>query len=150
MTVTRRRVLGALGLIGAASAGIVELLRGRAVPALGVTRLVEHYGPGARQLGEWWAPARTGLLPAVVLVHGGYWRPSYDRHLEDALAADLSGRGFLVWNVDYAPASWPGTLADTAAAYDATFTGAFADRVDRARVAVVGHSAGGHLALWLA
>jgi acetyl esterase/lipase len=88
----------------------------------------------------------------VVLVHGGYWRPAYDRHLEDRIAADLADRGYLVWNIDYAASDtpWPATVSDAAAAYDFTFQGSCADRVDHARVAVVGHSAGGHLALWLA
>ena len=87
-----------------------------------------------------------------MLVHGGYWRKDYDLHLEDAVAADLAGRGYLVWNIDYAPSStsWPATLLDVAAGYDFAFTGAHAPRIDRDRVAVVGHSAGGHLALWLA
>jgi acetyl esterase/lipase len=103
--------------------------------------------------GEWWEPVGAPTpLPTVVLVHGGFWRSGYDRHLEDALAADLAGRGYLVWNVDYRPASepWPATLVDAAAAYDAVGTGARAALVDRERIAVVGHSAGGHLALWLA
>lgn len=118
----------------------------------GTSRLVESYGTTAHQRGEWWVPAVAGPRPLVVLVHGGYWRDSYDLHLEDALAADLAGRGFLVWNVDYAPSSapWPSTLLDAAAAYDHAFTGAHASRADPERVAVVGHSAGGHLALWLA
>ena len=140
-----------------AAAGLVELMRGEGlapepVVAAGTTRLVEHYGHAPRQFGEWWLPPASGPLPTVVLVHGGYWGAGYDLHLEDAVAADLSGRGVLVWNVDYAPSSepWPATLTDAAAAYDFAFTGAHADRVDRSRVAVVGHSAGGHLALWLA
>lgn len=115
-------------------------------------RHLERYGTTSRQKGEWWVPDADGPLPLVVLVHGGYWRDSYDLSLEDDVAADLSARGYLVWNIDYAPSSdpWPSTLQDAAAAYDFAFTGRFADRVDRARVAVVGHSAGGHLALWLA
>ena len=118
----------------------------------GVTRHVEAYGATDRQRGEWWVPPATGALPLIVLVHGGYWRDSYDLSLEDAVAADLADRGFLVWNVDYAPstAPWPATLRDAAAAFDFAFAGRYASRVDRARVAVVGHSAGGHLALWLA
>jgi acetyl esterase/lipase len=85
-------------------------------------------------------------------VHGGYWRRDYDLHLEDAVASDLAGRGYLVWNIDYAPSTeaWPETLTDVAAGYDHAFSGAFSSRIDRRRVAVVGHSAGGHLALWLA
>lgn len=118
--------------------------------AAGTTREEEAVAGG--QVGEWWVPrgsAPVRRLPTVVLVHGGYWRPGYDRHLEDAVAADLSGRGYLVWNVDYRPAGspWPATLADVAAAYDHLTLGRHADRVGP--VAVVGHSAGGHLALWL-
>jgi acetyl esterase/lipase len=110
---------------------------------------VEAYGSSARQVGEWWAPAGDGPWPLVVLLHGGYWRPTYDLTLEHEVAADLRDHGFLVWNVDYAPAGtpWPQTLLDVAAGYD---HGVRDPRVDPARVAVVGHSAGGHLALWLA
>ena len=118
----------------------------------GVTRRVEAYGDGPLQRGEWWLPDLPGPLPTVVLVHGGYWRPVYDRTLEDAVAADLAGRGYLCWNLDYAAADrpWPATLLDLAAGYDHLARGSFADRVDTGRIAVVGHSAGGHLALWLA
>ena len=155
---SRRRALGVFGLVAAGATGLVELVRGFGSPAPrpriapGTTRLVESYGTGTRRRGEWWVPpATTGTLPTVVLVHGGYWRSSYDLHLEDAVAADLAGRGYLVWNVDYAPSSdpWPATLTDAAAAYDFLSTGHYSSRVDPARVAVVGHSAGGHLALWL-
>jgi acetyl esterase/lipase len=115
--------------------------------------VLETYGPTARQVGQWWVPqAPAGLLPTVVLVHGGYWRDTYHLDLQEAVAADLAGHGYLVWNLDYAPSStpWPATLTDVAAGYDFVFTGRHRDRVDPRRVAVVGHSAGGHLALWLA
>lgn len=159
MTVSRRRFLGALGLTGG-GVGLVAALRSfggpspRPEPADGTVRLVDRYGDGPLQLGEWWVPpnAPAGPLPTVVLVHGGYWGPGYDRGLEDAVAADLSARGYLCWNIDYraADAAWPATLTDVAAAYDHLATGRFADRVDGTRLSVVGHSAGGQLALWLA
>lgn len=148
------------GLLRRAARGLRALLaprhgpRPRVVP--GTTRVVEAYGAGRLQCGEWWLPpgaaATTDRLPTVVLVHGGYWRPGYGRSLEDAVAADLAGRGLLVWNLDYAAgdAAWPTTLLDVAAGHDHLATGRFADRVDPARTAVVGHSAGGQLALWLA
>lgn len=160
MSMSRRRALGALGAAGAGLAGLGAAVRSlgspapRARVAQGTTRTREAYGPLPRQVGEWWVPPGDGAgpLPTVVLVHGGYWRATFDLTLEDAVAADLAGRGYLVWNVDYRPSSdpWPATLTDVALAYDHTATGAHAARVDRDRLAVVGHSAGGHLALWLA
>jgi acetyl esterase/lipase len=117
-----------------------------------VIRDVESYGEGRRQLGEWFAPAGDDVRPAVVLVHGGFWRKRYDRHLEDAVAADLAERGFVVWNIDYRSSTepWPATLSDVAAAYDQIVIGRHARRIDPSRIAVVGHSAGGQLAAWLA
>jgi acetyl esterase/lipase len=114
------------------------------------TRLREAYGPHERHVGDWWVPdSAEERLPTVVLVHGGFWRPRWDLSLEDDVAADLAARGLLVWNVDYRPSSepWPATLVDVAAAHDHLRTSA---RADLGRTAVVGHSAGGHLALWLA
>lgn len=72
------------------------------------------------------------------------------------VARDLASRGFAVWNLGYrrvgAPGGgWPGTFTDVADGIDQLAT--FADQVasfDLARVTVVGHSAGGHLALWAA
>jgi acetyl esterase/lipase len=158
---TRRRGFDLIGAVGAGAAGLTGLVRNLVSPAPcpkvadGTVRVVEAYGDLPRQVGEWWVPPggdRTARLPTVVLVHGGYWRSEYGPDLEDAVAADLAGRGFLVWNIDYRSSAdpWPATLMDVAAAYDFLNTGRHADRVDPARVAVVGHSAGGHLALWLA
>ena len=153
MQPSRRR---ALGLLAAGVSGLLAACRSpapRAKVTQGTVRETEEYGDSSREVGEWWVPpGTTGRLPTVVLVHGGYWRANYDLSLEDAVAADLAGRGYLVWNVDYRPSSdpWPATLTDVAAAYDHLARGRFADRVDPARVATVGHSAGGHLALWLA
>jgi acetyl esterase/lipase len=117
-----------------------------------VIRLTEAYGPETLNAGEWFVPAGDDPRPTVVLVHGGFWRKQYDRHLEDRIALDLAARGYLCWNIDYRPsvAPWPATLLDAAAAYDHLGVGRFADRVDPDRVSVVGHSAGGHLAAWLA
>ncbi len=147
-----------MGVLGGAAAAVAAALGLRSRPRVvaGTVREVEAYGPEPLQRGEWWLPPGVTdhhrRLPTVLLVHGGYWRPGYDRSLEDAVAADLAGRGHLVWNVDYRASDvpWPATLLDVAAAHDHLVRGRYAGRVDAARTAVVGHSAGGHLALWLA
>jgi acetyl esterase/lipase len=121
-------------------------------PAVPYERLVEAYGGLPEQVGEWWLPRAPHPLPLVVLVHGGFWRPGYDRHLQDAVAVALVDRGYAVWNIDYRSSvhDWPATFADAAGALDHVAGSPRAGAVDLARVAVVGHSAGGHLALWLA
>ena len=90
--------------------------------------------------------------PCVVLIHGGFWRTGWDRTLMTPLAIDLAARGIAAWNVEYRRVGqegggWPGTLEDVAAAADRL---AELDEVDPSRVVTCGHSAGGHLALWLA
>jgi len=86
----------------------------------------------------------------VVLIHGGFWRLPWDRTLMDPLAADLAGRGYAAVNVEYRKlgeegGGWPGTCEDVVAALRAT-----ARELDVERIALVGHSAGGQLALWAA
>jgi acetyl esterase/lipase len=110
------------------------------------------YGEHPDQVGNLHLPARDDPRAVVVLVHGGFWRSGWDRTLMTPLARDLAGRGYAAWNVEYrrvgqVGGGWPGTLEDAAAAFDAV---AALDGVDATRVATVGHSAGGHLALWLA
>jgi acetyl esterase/lipase len=90
----------------------------------------------------------------VVLVHGGFWRPQYDRTLMDPLAEAVVAHGWAAWNIDYRPAGegggWPTTFTDVAAAIDHLPALVDEHPLDLDRVAVVGHSAGGTLALWSA
>lgn len=114
------------------------------------------YGDDALQFGELWRPDDgPGPFPTVVLIHGGFWRNRYALDLMDPLAADLATRGFAAWNLEYrrlgdAGGGWPGTFDDVAAAVDHLATIATEHGLDTTTVAVVGHSAGGHLALWAA
>jgi acetyl esterase/lipase len=114
------------------------------------------YGDHADQVGNLHLPAGEpavdGAWPAVVLIHGGFWRDGWDRTLMTPLARDLAARGIAAWNIEYRRVGqegggWPGTLEDAAAAADAVIG---LDGIDASRVATVGHSAGGQLALWLA
>ncbi len=95
-------------------------------------------------------------VPVVVLLHGGFWRRGGgDLSLMEPLAADLVERGVAVWNVEYGRTGerfggWPHTFNHVSAAVD--HLAEIGERValDLDDVTVVGHSAGGHLALWVA
>ena len=111
------------------------------------------YGDHPDQVANLHLPAvEGGPWPCVVLVHGGFWRSGWDRTLMTPLANDLARRGFAAWNVEYRRVGqegggWPGTFSDVAAAVDHL---AEVEQVDVSRVTTCGHSAGGHLSLWLA
>lgn len=114
---------------------------------------VARYGEHPDQVANLHLPRGDGApWPCVVLIHGGFWRERWDRTLMTPLAIDLARRGIAAWNIEYRRVGqegggWPGTFEDVAAAIDF-----LADRseLDTARVVTCGHSAGGHLALWLA
>ncbi|HEX8122915.1 MAG TPA: alpha/beta fold hydrolase [Solirubrobacteraceae bacterium] len=127
-----------------------------AVSAL--TRPPRHsLGDDRSQVADLHVPRGPGPFPVVVLLHGGYWRTKYGRLITRPLARDLVDRGFAAWNLEYrrvgtgrgGGGGWPMTFDDVANGIDALAT--LQDpRLDLDRVAVVGHSAGGQLALWSA
>jgi acetyl esterase/lipase len=114
------------------------------------------YGPDPLQRIDLWRPAGDGPHPVVLMVHGGCWQTSIaDRRLMDWVAADLRDHGVAVWNIDYrgvdrGGGGYPGTFRDVAAAADRLRADAATHALDLTRMVAVGHSAGGHLALWLA
>ncbi len=115
------------------------------------------YGTDPFQFGDLrLPPSQSGALyPIVIVIHGGYWRARYDLEYFGAGCEDLAARGLATWNIEYRRmgnpgGGWPGTFLDVAGATD--FLRALAQRypLDLARVVALGHSAGGHLACWLA
>lgn len=114
------------------------------------------YGDQAMQRVDLWRPAGAGPHPTVLMVHGGCWQTDIaDRRIMNWIADDLRRRGIAVWNIDYrgvdrAGGGYPGTFADAAAAADALRSHAARHQLDIEPLVAVGHSAGGHLALWLA
>lgn len=114
------------------------------------------YGADTLQVADVWIPHGRGLHPTVLLIHGGCWQTDIaDRRIMDWIANDLRRRGIAVWNIDYRGVDrpgggFPGTFKDVAAAADSLRLNARKYRLDTRRVVAVGHSAGGHLALWLA
>jgi len=114
------------------------------------------YGPDQMQKVDVWRPKGKGPFPVVVMVHGGCWTTSIaDRSLMNWVADDLRKDGIAVWNIDYrgvdrAGGGYPGTFEDAAKATDALTANAATFSLDTRRIVAIGHSAGGHLALWLA
>lgn len=117
---------------------------------------VVPYGPAPSQVSELFLPKGRGPHPVVVLLHGGCFLKQYEGFAQtSALAADLAGRGYAVWNVEYRKlgepgAGYPGTFQDVGAAVDRLRAEAPKYHLDLGRVVAIGHSAGGHLALWAA
>jgi acetyl esterase/lipase len=116
-----------------------------------------HYGAGPYQFGDLWIPeTKTGsLLPLIVFYHGGWWKSKYDLGYAGYLCAALKKEGIASWSVEYrrvgeAGGGWPITFQDAAAGYDFAATLAKSYPLDLSRVVTMGHSAGGHLAFWVA
>ncbi|WP_432839881.1 alpha/beta hydrolase [Dactylosporangium sp. CA-092794] len=106
------------------------------------------YGPGPEQWGELRLPDGLGPVPVAVLLHGGFWRSVWGADLMDAMAIDLTARGFAAWNLEYRRPDrhgWAATTADVAAGL--AFAGIADSRIDPARTVLFGHSAGGQLAV---
>ncbi len=117
-----------------------------------------RYGSEPSQTAALWLPLgrqrREGEMPLLVLVHGGCWLKAYSAEHVYPLATALSRDGYAVFVPEYRRVGekgggWPGTAADILHALEV-----LADQVlpgvSREHTVLVGHSAGGHLALWAA
>ena len=101
------------------------------------------YGPHHENFGD----VRRGGSGLIILVHGGFWRSEWALDTMESLAVDLARRGFNTWNIEYrrmgTGGGWPASGHDVLTALE------FAPRVSPEDVpTVIGHSAGGHLAIW--
>lgn len=105
----------------------------------------------------------SGSAPLVIVIHGGFWRAEYDRAHTGHLAAALVAEGYPVAQLEYrrtgagAEGGWPATFDDVVAGVAAlpALVAATAAELGRPAPApgpplLIGHSAGGHLALWYA
>jgi len=114
------------------------------------------YGKDPDQFADLRIPSTSGPHPVVILIHGGCWKADYSTLRDAAPIADaLKADGIATWNVEYRRLSqpgsgWPGTYQDVGRAVDYLRSIARQYQLDLDRVAVLGHSAGGHLALWVA
>lgn len=116
------------------------------------------YGPDPSQFGDLWLP--RGATPAhgwpvVAFLHGGWWSSGYDLLYGGFFCRALREAGFVVWSIEYrrtgiTGGGWPTTFQDTAAGFDHLADLAKTLHLDLERILAAGHSAGGHLAFWLA
>ena len=112
------------------------------------------YGDHPSQYGELRLPAQAGPHPVAVLIHGGCWKQPYATTGDLAPMGDvLKADGVASWNVEYrrlyeTGSGWPGTYLDIGQAIDHLRPMASRYNLDLKRVVVIGHSAGGHLAMW--
>ncbi len=110
------------------------------------------YGEDSSQFAELQLPAEKPRA-TVVLLHGGYWYPGYGLEQLNPMSAALTALGFATWNVEYrrtgAGGGFPNTLDDVATAID-RLAGEDVPEGLTDNVVLLGHSAGGHLAVWTA
>jgi len=133
----------------------VTLADFRALPRPAPTTEI-RYGPSPSQAIDLFLPRGPGPYPVALLIHGGCWSASTaGREQLRHLGAALADRGIAVWSIGYRRANeegggYPGTFEDVATAVDLLPAEARRRGLDLSRSVLVGHSAGGHLALWAA
>lgn len=114
-----------------------------------------HYGPDALQFGDLRLPKGAGPHPVAIVLHGGFWRARYTLEYAGHLCAALARAGIATWNLEYRRignpgGGWPATFLDVAMGADYVRVLAKKYPLDLKNVISLGHSAGGHLAVWLA
>jgi len=115
----------------------------------------EAYGTDPNQFVELRLPHGQGPHPVLLNLHGDYWRAKYDLAHAGHLCEALRAASVATFNVEYRRVGdpgggWPGTFADVRSAYRYLRQEADRFQLDLNRFVVMGHSAGGQLALCLA
>lgn len=114
------------------------------------------YGSDPNQFFDLRLPrGRKSPFPLVINIHGGYWRAKYNLDHAGHLCAALTAQGLATANLEYRRVgneggAWPGTFEDIRSGYQFLIQNAAKHNLDAAKVVVMGHSAGGQLALCLA
>lgn len=113
------------------------------------------YGARPEQFGELRLPQGNGPFPVVVVIHGGCWVNFYGLDLMHDMSDALTAQGLATWNIEYrrlgdAESNYPNTLLDVGSAVDHLRKIAVEHHLDLSKVTTVGHSAGGHLGVWVA
>ncbi len=144
--ITRRVFLAAPSVL--AAQGILDVAP--APPGIRIS-----YGADPFQFGELRMPSGGGPHPVVIVIHGGYWRARYDLAHIGHFCEALAKQGLAAWSLEYRRignpgGGWPGTFDDIRLGAAHVEQIAKEHSLDLKRVVATGHSAGGHLVLWLA
>jgi acetyl esterase/lipase len=115
------------------------------------------YGSDPNQFFDLRLPKATGKgpYPLILNIHGGFWRARYNLDHAGHLCNALTARGLATANLEFRRVgneggAWPGTFADSRDAYHFLVQNAARHNLDAGKIVVMGHSAGGQLALCLA
>ena len=116
-----------------------------------------HYGSDSSQFGDLWLPKQMAdvSFPLIVFFHGGWWKSEYGLGYAGRLCAAFKAEGIACWSVEYrrvgnTGGGWPGTFHDAANGFDFIEQLAKNYPLDLTRTIAIGHSAGGHIAFWIA
>lgn len=115
-----------------------------------------YYGEDHCQFGDLWLPSSTGPYPTLIVIHGGCWKSTIaDLNYLNAFSEAFSRYGIATWNIEYRcidnpGGGWPGTFQDIGKATDHIRKLAEPYSLNLNKIAIIGHSSGGHLALWSA
>jgi acetyl esterase/lipase len=113
------------------------------------------YGQDPNQFLDLRLPKTKGPHPLAINIHGGFWRAKYSLDHAGHLCAALTAKGVATANLEYRrvgnpDGAWPNTFADIRNAYQFLRQNAREHSIDAQKILVMGHSAGGQLALCLA
>lgn len=112
------------------------------------------YGDDISQKGHLYIP-NAKIKGTICLFHGGFWKMPYDLRQFDKLCESLLLEGFIVWNIEYRRtgepnSSWIAPFEDAVKSVNHLIKlKKDYSQIDEKNVIIMGHSAGGHLALWL-
>ena len=113
------------------------------------------YGDDTEQFADLRVPEGSGSHPVIIWIHGGCWLAEYGGVSPyGKLLEAFAKHGIASWNIEYRRignegGGWPGTFQDVIRGADKLLEVAEEYNLDTTRVVAGGHSAGGHLALWL-
>ena len=108
------------------------------------------YGEESPQFGRLWLPTSENN-GTVIFIHGGCWMNEYGINHTQAFSTALASEGYAVWSLEYRRTGdpgggWPGTFKDVISGIN-KLTDLESFGLDMGSIALIGHSAGGHLAV---